>query len=503
MPTDPFIKPNFLLSPREMTATGGTVYDELWWFNTNKATLSKTNMTFPQSISYRFDIAAYNVKGAATINLLIDDVVVGSYTITRTTMYVYSFWVPRITAGTHKVSIQLANFSSGANHCRVGLFYCVRSPYQKPNPVPFVNETALPVDDYLRGSHFNSRMLRGFNLSIVHTASALSAKNIPAAAATGANIGRYWITVQHDSNNVYSYASSTMLETLDSAVAIAEANSFYLVICLRVLPEQGSCDLWGTTEVAINRRNAIKDIWVQLANRYKDKKWVAGYDLINEPRQVSTNSNFNTAEYLRWQMDIIEAIRVVDPYHVIFLECLRNSMFAQMLPFPYENIVYSPHSYSPLTISHQGINAYLGSTAAQSRRTYPDDGWTKNDMILALADVRSFNLRFKGPIWIGEFSCINWAPLNKSNKWTSTEYVKDEVSLFEQYGWSWCYHAWREFEAWESEIPSQWYVDKKYNYVNAAPFTSSTRPSSSVWTAARSGTAPTISFLKTWFALNP
>src|SRR5207253_9080116 len=137
---------------------------------------------------------------------------------------------------------------------------------------------------------------------------------------------------------------TTDLETLDSAIRIAEKQGMYLMITLQVFPDQGNADLWGDNAEAIDRRNGIKAIWQQLAARYKDKTIVAGYDLINEPR-----TNFNYAEYLRWQSDMIEAIRAIDPNHVITLECLRNNMYAMMLPLPYDNIIYSPHSYSPLS----------------------------------------------------------------------------------------------------------------------------------------------------------
>jgi hypothetical protein len=491
-----------LLSQREMTATGGQPYDEFYWLNSNDASLEKTNVSFPQTGSYRFDISGYLKSGTPTVELFIDGISKGNISISATSIQIYSLFINQITSGTHTIKIQISNFSAGANHCRVGLLYFTPTSLTTPQVFSTSKPTTLPSKtQYLTGDHFASKLLRGFNLSTVYTLSDLTAKNIPAARATGANIGRYWITVSHLPGSTDYYFSdpsgnnlgTTPLTTLDSAIRIAEKEEMYLVITLQVFPDQANCDLWGDNADAIGRRNGIKAIWQQLAARYKDKTIVAGYDLINEPR-----INHNYAEYLRWQSDIIEAIRAIDPDHVIALECLRNNMYAMMLPLPYDNIIYSPHSYSPLTITHQGVNTYLGTSATDVRRVYPDTETDINSLSSALSDVRTFSQRFHAPVWIGELSCVNWAPKNNQGEWTSTIWIDDDISIIEAEGWAWTYHAWREFQAWDAEIPSSYY--DSYTFTNGAPFTKSSKPSD--WSAARSSTAPTIVMLEKWFGLN-
>jgi endoglucanase len=491
-----------LLSQREMTASGGQPYDEFYWLNSNNASLEKTNVEFPQTGTYRFDISGYLKAGTPKVELYIDGVSKGDITITSTSIQIFSLFIDEITAGTHTVKIQLSNFGAAVNHCRVGLLYFTQTALTSPKVFSTSKPTSLPSKgQYLTGDHFASKLLRGFNLSIVHTLSELTAKNIPDARATGANIGRYWISVSHlpgSTNYYYSDRAgndigTTSLTTLDSAIRIAEKENMYLIVTLQVFPEQAACDLWGETADAIGRRNGLKAIWQQLAARYKDKTIVAGYDLINEPR-----TNFNYAEYLRWQSDMIEAIRVIDPNHVIALECLRNNMYAMMLPLPYDNIIYSPHSYSPLTITHQGITTYLAMANTDVRRGYPDSATDINSLSSALSDVRTFSQRFHAPVWIGELSCVNWSPRNSQGEWTSTRWIDDDISIIEAEGWAWTYHAWREFQAWDAEIPSSYY--DSYSFTNGAPFTKSNKPSN--WSAARSSTAPTILMLEKWFGLN-
>jgi endoglucanase len=479
-------KPAAFLSHHEMSASGGQVYDEFYWLNTNKATLSKT-VTLAKSGSYRIDFSAYRVKGTPSVAVMVDGVGKGLISITDPVTKIYSVFVSSLGSGTHTITLQLFNFYSGSNHLRIGLVYITQTTLTQPGPVAATSSSS----GYKTSEDFKWSKMRGFNFSAVHTLSQLKAKNIPAARATGANVGRYWITISHDANNVYSFTNPQMLTTLDSALKIAEKVGMYIILTLQVLPEQGACDLWTSSA----RRAGVKQIWQQLATRYKNKKIIAAYDLINEPR-----GTFNYAAYLRWQMELVEAIRAIDPYHAIAIECLSNNMYSMMLPLPYPNLIYSPHSYSPLSLTHQGMNAYVGGTATQSRAAYPSTSNPAYYMSSAssLANVKSFAKRFNVPIWIGEFSCINWAPVNSLGQWTSTRWIQDEINVFETEGWSWCYHAWREFEAWDAEIPSGYYT--RFAFKNAAPFTSKTRPTD--WSNQRTSTAPTITLLKKKFALN-
>jgi hypothetical protein len=44
----------------------------------------------------------------------------------------------------------------------------------------------------------------------------------------------------------------------------------------------------------------------------------------------------------------------------------------------------------------------------------------------------------------GEFSVIRWAP-------GAVNYLRDCIELFEQCGWDWTYHAYREWDGWSVE----------------------------------------------------
>jgi hypothetical protein len=60
--------------------------------------------------------------------------------------------------------------------------------------------------------------------------------------------------------------------------------------------------------------------------------------------------------------------------------------------------------------------------------------------------VREFQLAYGAHIYVGEFSAIRWAPDNGAYR-----YLRDCVEVFEEYGWDWSYHAFREWDGWSLE----------------------------------------------------
>ena len=58
--------------------------------------------------------------------------------------------------------------------------------------------------------------------------------------------------------------------------------------------------------------------------------------------------------------------------------------------------------------------------------------------------VRSFQKKYGAKIYVGEFSAVCWAP-------DAEKYLRDVISVFEEYGWDWSYHAFREWPGWSVE----------------------------------------------------
>jgi hypothetical protein len=491
--------PSVFIGQREMTRTiAGDEYDEFYWFDANNTTLTSTGVSFATTGAYRFDVSGYKVTGSPSLQLLIDGVSAGFATISTANTTIFSIAVASIASGTHTVAIKLVNFVSGANQCRIGLLYFTQTATTTPPIFPAINQKPLTIGELLTSTDYGSKHLRGFNLgSNAYNQSNAGGGDVQAMIdmkATKANIARCFVEIERPSGDTYQFKAGELAK-LDSTIVRGQRFGFYVVPCLFADPSLNT-DYWGNAA----RKASIAHLWATIATLYGNNNYVGGLDLINEPR-----SNFNYAEVIRFQQQMIDTIRLYDTRHVVMVECIDNDMFAMMLPlYQYQNVVYSPHGYSTLLITHQGVT---GESSANVRNIYPhttntanlNAPWGITQLSLQHDDVRTMSHRFNIPVFIGEFSCINWSPTSAGTwGWTSTQWSADNISLLETEGWSWVYHAWRgDYPGWESEIPSSFY--NTFTFVNATP---QSLPSYSSWVSHRSGTAPTITMLKTFFALN-
>ena len=187
--------------------------------------------------------------------------------------------------------------------------------------------------------------------------------------------------------------------------------------------------------------------WEKIARRYHGNPAVWGYDLVNEPVQNSP-SPAGVADYLAAQVRAAKAIRKMDPDTPILIEAAdwdSAAGFRDLEPVDVPRVIYQVHMYSPGGFTHQGVH---GKSAPV---TYPGriEGveWNKDRIRAALQPVREFQLAYNVHIYAGEFSAIRWAP-------GAADYVRDCIDIFEEYGWDWSYHAFREWDGWSVEHDS-------------------------------------------------
>jgi len=185
------------------------------------------------------------------------------------------------------------------------------------------------------------------------------------------------------------------------------------------------------------------ETWRRIAKRFKGREGIYGYDLVNEPLQTSEAAP--ECDFWTLQKRAAEAIRAIDRDMPIIVEC--NGMdspwaYGCFSPLDMPNIIYQVHMYLPLAYTHQGVMWKQGDTY----RAYPDEskGWNKEYLRAGLRPVREFQLRHGAKIYCGEFSAVAWAP-------GADEYLRDCIDIFEEYGWDWSYHAFREWEGWSVE----------------------------------------------------
>ena len=185
-------------------------------------------------------------------------------------------------------------------------------------------------------------------------------------------------------------------------------------------------------------------LWEKIARRYTGETAIWGYDLVNEPVQ-HTPPPPGGADYLGAQVRAAKAIRVIDPKMPIFIEATEWDSadgYRELEPVDLPNVIYQVHMYVPGDFTHQGVHGKWTPMAYPGK--IGNAVWDKEQLRKTLQPVRDFQLAYNVHIYVGEFSATRWAP-------GAATYLRDCINLFEEYGWDWTYHAYREWDGWSVE----------------------------------------------------
>lgn len=207
----------------------------------------------------------------------------------------------------------------------------------------------------------------------------------------------------------------TGFDLTDSLLKWCSEDHIYLILDLHAAPggqghdlsiadrDPSKPSLWQSSE---DREKTIA-LWKKLAEKYKEAKWIGGYDLLNEPNwsfEHPTDKNDHgvndtgNAPLRKLLVQITKAIRSVDNNHMIIIEGngWANNYNGLMPPWD-KNMVVSFHKY-----------------------------WNKNDVasIQKYLDIRN---QYEVPLWLGESG-------ENNNNW-----YQECIQLMENHdiGWSW------------------------------------------------------------------
>ena len=241
------------------------------------------------------------------------------------------------------------------------------------------------------------------------------------------------------------------LKRLDAALPLCQRYGIYVVVDLHS-PPGGKSTVSGYvgsddrlfTDRAV--QDKFVDVWRGIARRYQGAQPIWGFDLANEPVEEFVEEGCDD-----WH-DLAErtarAIREIDPQRTIIVEAPpwgSPESLADFTPLAVPNVVYSAHMYVPGSFTHQGVHQ-----RDQSPVSYPGEiegkHWDKAALEAALQPVIDFQRDYNVHIYIGEFSAIRWAPGD-----SACRYLRDVIEIFEQHGWDWSYHAFREWNGWSVE----------------------------------------------------
>lgn len=212
-------------------------------------------------------------------------------------------------------------------------------------------------------------------------------------------------------------------------------------------------ELWTSPDA----QKAVVQLWELIARRYvNDSDVLVGYDLMNEPSiDLRPVRGQGKRSWNSLVAEIVKVVRGVDKDRILIIEpCTgfdKNGRWINRLegmnyldPVPDSNVVYSPHYYLPKEFTHQGV--FKDFPVGVS---YPGviEGvfWDRDELKRRLLPVLDFQIRNKATIYVGEFGSSCWAGKGRQ------QYIRDLVNIFEELGWGWTYHAYRESFIWSPE----------------------------------------------------
>ena len=142
---------------------------------------------------------------------------------------------------------------------------------------------------------------------------------------------------------------------LDRIVSTCAAHGIYTILDMHTAPggQNGGWHSDAGTHLALfwmhkNLQDRMVWLWTEIAKHYKDEPWIAGYNPLNEPADPTQHPN--AGKLIGYYDRVIEAIRSVDPNHVLFLD--GNTYATDFSGFPddagvrWPNTAFAIHDYS-------------------------------------------------------------------------------------------------------------------------------------------------------------
>lgn len=204
-------------------------------------------------------------------------------------------------------------------------------------------------------------------------------------------------------------------ELLDNLIGWCRKHDIYVIIDMHGAPGgQTGANIDDSPkdqpELFIDKRNQDRliELWVKIANLYKNEPTVAAYDLLNEPLPHQTGA----ADKYKDQLEplykrITEAIRQVDGKHIITVEGADWSNDWSVFYKPFDNnVLYQFHFYC----------------------------WDQPDNLKSISEFLRKRDRLNAPIWVGETG-------EKGNAiyWGTTQY-------FETNNIGWSFWPWKKMD---------------------------------------------------------
>jgi len=223
---------------------------------------------------------------------------------------------------------------------------------------------------------------------------------------------------------------------LDRVVTLLAEHGIYSILDLHALPGYQN-QHWhsdNSTNVAgfwdhPHFQDRVVHLWEALAERYKNRPEIAGYNPINEPADPSNE------RLLPFYDRLEKAVRAIDPRHILFLDGNRYSTDFSAFDTrsePLPNAVYTAHDYALPGIT--SATEYPGVT----RGEFFDRGVVEQTFLRRTEYMR----RTGTPIWIGEFGPVYSA--DRSQDPWRYRLLQDQLEVYREHGASWALWTYKD-----------------------------------------------------------
>jgi hypothetical protein len=223
------------------------------------------------------------------------------------------------------------------------------------------------------------------------------------------------------------------LAYLDQALAWAEKYHIYVVLDLHAAPgcqnhdwhsdSLGKAELWKSP--TFQQRTFA--LWAFLADRYKDKAVVAGYDLLNEA-VIAESQKLN--DFYR---TLIKTIRAVDRKHIIFVEGNTWATDIKSLErFNDEQLALSIHFYHPIDFTFNFVPLLSYPLRTKDLR------WDKSVLKRMIRAYAAQAKEYRAPVFVGEFGIYG-----RDNRHGEMDWLSDLLRSFNDHDFHWTYWTYK------------------------------------------------------------
>lgn len=223
---------------------------------------------------------------------------------------------------------------------------------------------------------------------------------------------------------------------LDAVVRTLGEHGIYSIIDLHALP--GAQNQHWHSDNPTHRaefwtQRSFQDravaLWEQFAERYRDRPEVAGFNPVNEPSDPTGTA------LLDFYDRVEQAIRAIDPRHILFLDGNKYStdfsVFSRRVE-PLPNAVYTAHDYALPGIT--SATEYPGLT----RGEHFDRDVVEQTFLRRTAYMRETGT----PIWIGEFGPV-YTEDRGQDAWRY-RLLQDQLDIYAEHGASWALWTYKD-----------------------------------------------------------